>query len=439
MSQPPRKKARRVHDSIQRAEYSVTRHARVGTRVVERDIGRTAGIAPVGPHVPRSNVEGAAGPSWDHSDDVPDPAGMSDDRFEFIPTLDEIRSRWGKVCVKTCLMSSAHGFKNQNSFLQEFLARRAMYLDRILDAEGLPMDVECSVCHGPGIWWCKDCLGQPLYCRGHCREVHQKHPFHRIQRWTGRYFAERSMWEVGVHLFLGHNGNCCPKVNVQKLAADELDLDQLDENAAAAEDHPQAEHIPYLPRVAEQQPWLHEDNMDGEEDNLMWEDISDSSAPFGRAPPKTDEQDNHFLLIVDASQLLSLPVVYCACEVISDADMQFLDLQFFPASFKEIKTVFTFRCLDDFRLSNLECKTSAYQYFQRLRRLTNPAFPNSAPNRYAELRRVSRQWRNLKLRKWFGFGHRTETPSRGQMALFCAACPQTAVNLPSDWQEKYTE
>jgi hypothetical protein len=171
----------------------------------------------------------------------------------------------------------------------------------------------------------------------------------------------------------------------------------------------------------------------------MWEDIPDSSAPFGRSPPKTDEQDNHFLLIVDASQLLSLPVVYCACEATSDPDMQFLDLQFFPASFKEIKTVFTFRCLDDFRLSNLECKTSAYQYFQRLRRLTNPAFPNSVPNRYAELRRVSRQWRNLKLRKWFGFSHRMETPGRGQMALFCAACPQTGVNLPANWQEKYSE
>ena len=439
MSQPPRKKAKRVRETIQRAEYNVSRHARVGAQVVQRDIGRTAGIAPLASLAPRTNIEGGADASRDNGDNLPDQAGMYDDRYEFIPTLDEIRSRWGKVCLKFCLMSSAYCFKNQNSFLQEFLARRAMYLNRILDAEGLPTDIECSFCHGPGIWRCKDCLGQPLYCRCHCREVHQKHPFHRIQRWTGRYFAERSMWEVGIRLFLGHNGNCCPNLNLQSLAADELRLDQLDVNSAAGEDHLPAEHIPYLPRAAGQSAWLHEDNIEGEEDNIMWENIPDSSAPFGRSPPKTDEQDNHFLLIVDASQLLSLPVVYCACEATSDPDMQFLDLQFFPASFKEIKTVFTFRCLDDFRLSNLECKTSAYQYFQRLRRLTNPAFPNSVPNRYAELRRVSRQWRNLKLRKWFGFSHRMETPGRGQMALFCAACPQTGVNLPANWQEKYSE
>lgn len=231
---------------------------------------------------------------------------------------------------------------------------------------------------------------------------------------------------------MGHNGGFCPSLDSKALAAAELALDQIDDNAAP----PQARAVPDPPPAANQPPWIDSDDI---EDDLLWEDIPDNSTPFTSTPPPRDEFGNPFLLIVDASQLLSLPVMYCGCASAASEDLQLLDSRFFPASFKEVKTAFTFNCLDDFRLSNLECKTSAYQYFQRLRRLTNPAFPNSVPNRYAELRRVSRQWRNLKLRKWFGFGHTSEQPGRGQMALFCPACPQPGVNLPPDWEAQYTE
>jgi hypothetical protein len=247
------------------------------------------------------------------------------------------------------------------------------------------------------------------------------------------------MWEVRVHVFLGHNGDCCGHVGSGELAAAEVRLDEADYNSAMTQDDPPAaEGEPQRPRTAEERTWFDPNDVE-EGDDALWEDIPSPSAPFGQSPPAKDEFDNPFVLIVDSSQLLSLPAVYCGCENAAADDLQFLDLQFFPASFKTIKTVFTFRCLDDFRLSNLECKTSAYQYFQRLRRLTNPAFPYSVPNRYAELRRVSRKWRNLKLWKWFGFGHRGEPPGRADMALFCAACPQPGVNLPPDWEVRYTE
>lgn len=47
--------------------------------------------------------------------------------------------------------------------------------------------------------------------------------------------------------------------------------------------------------------------------------------------------------------------------------------------------------------------------------------------------RVSRQWRNLKLRKWSGFGHEGRVPQSGEMAIFCPTCPQPDINLPEDW------
>jgi hypothetical protein len=200
-------------------------------------------------------------------------------------------------------------------------------------------------------------------------------------------------------------------------------------------------------------PDRHEDDCIGDDDDPHdpiyvdddpdddWQDVPASQTDPLRTPtPTKDELDNEHLLLVDASGLISLPTIWCACKGAEERkpDEDLLDLQLFPVSYIKIKTVFSFRCLDDYRLSNLECKTTAYQYYQMLRRLTNPALPQSVPNRYNEFRRATRQWRNLKLRKWFGFGHRVLLPMKGSMAIFCAACPQPGVNLPADHQTRYT-
>jgi len=47
--------------------------------------------------------------------------------------------------------------------------------------------------------------------------------------------------------------------------------------------------------------------------------------------------------------------------------------------------------------------------------------------------RLTRQWRNLKDWAWFGFGHEEREPGEGELALFCAVCPQAGINLPDDW------
>lgn len=49
--------------------------------------------------------------------------------------------------------------------------------------------------------------------------------------------------------------------------------------------------------------------------------------------------------------------------------------------------------------------------------------------------RVYRQWRNLKLRKWFGFGYKADPPGPGDLAIFCVACPQEGFNLAPGWEE----
>ena len=35
----------------------------------------------------------------------------------------------------------------------------------------------------------------------------------------------------------------------------------------------------------------------------------------------------------------------------------------------------------------------------------------------------------------FGFGHNGKQPGEGDLAYFCAGCPQPGINLPEDWQD----
>ena len=177
------------------------------------------------------------------------------------------------------------------------------------------------------------------------------------------------------------------------------------------------------------------------QDDSNWQEVPSSSftwVPLQTITPTLDNLDNPFLLIIDSTGMLSLPVISCSCPTADAANELFLDLELFPASYESIKTAFTFCCLDNYRSSNLECKTSAYQYYQKLHQLTNPAFPQAMPNRYHEFHQVTWQWRNLKLREWFGFGHHNENPCKGSLALFCPACPQPGMNLPTDFKTRYT-
>lgn len=180
-----------------------------------------------------------------------------------------------------------------------------------------------------------------------------------------------------------------------------------------------------------------EEDVGGDDDN--WEDVDETDS-IGNKPrflpraPSKDGSGNTFMTVVHTNGFHSLPVVWCVCgDQIQDHDLQLLGRHLYPASYERIKTVFTFACLDDHRYESLECKSSNYQYHNKLRRWTCSQFPDAAPNRYKELCRVARQWRNLKYRKWFWILH-NNTGNRGEMALFCPACPQDGINLQPGWE-----
>jgi CxC2 like cysteine cluster associated with KDZ transposases len=169
----------------------------------------------------------------------------------------------------------------------------------------------------------------------------------------------------------------------------------------------------------------------------------DASATQGLwlQPGETPRQDylcNNYVRVVHVNGIHHIALVTCACHGAEGIHADLMYCRLVPATFSRYKTLFTVAVLDDFRISNLECKASAYQYFQKLRRLTFPMTPARTPNLYQELLRMARVWRWLKKKKWAGHGHRsgnfTET-APAELATFCPACPQPGINLPPNWKD----
>jgi hypothetical protein len=102
---------------------------------------------------------------------------------------------------------------------------------------------------------------------------------------------------------------------------------------------------------------------------------------FGTSKPGGihDKYSDPVITIIDRSGIHEIGVRWCCCPDALERDMQLMTAGLFPATFRNPKTAFTFRVLEEFHLDNLECKTTPSQFFSRLRRLTSDEFPNSVP------------------------------------------------------------
>jgi len=72
-------------------------------------------------------------------------------------------------------------------------------------------------------------------------------------------------------------------------------------------------------------------------------------------------------------------VRFCKCPDASSEHEQLFVHRLFPSTFDRPKTAFTLDVLDYFGIDAMECKTSAQSFFQKLRRVTNNAFPDEVP------------------------------------------------------------
>ncbi len=91
---------------------------------------------------------------------------------------------------------------------------------------------------------------------------------------------------------------------------------------------------------------------------------------------------NPLMSCVDHKGVFDIEILFCACSNKKSKDEQLLRAGLFPATFKQIETLFTFTVLEDFLTDNLECKTTAQQYYSKLQSMTSNMFPDHVPVSY---------------------------------------------------------
>ncbi|KAI6112665.1 hypothetical protein F5141DRAFT_1063058 [Pisolithus sp. B1] len=111
----------------------------------------------------------------------------------------------------------------------------------------------------------------------------------------------------------------------------------------------------------------------------------------------------------------------CQCMHAESYHKQLLHTKLYPSTFEKPSIVFTFLVLDDFLRDNVECGTSGMNYYSKLHQ----------------------QWCLLKLLKWSGYQGNLNDSMKGDLAIFCAACPQLGINLSlqanlDDWRHTRT-
>ena len=382
--------------------------------------------------------------------------------------------------------------RHRSFYMQEFVARADLILQAILARETMDDKILCPGCAGVfGKWRCRDCVGGDVLCRACMRGRHFANPFHWIECWTGAYFRAAALWEVGVYFRLHHHQTpaVCASIQSQtkileRLQAQKDQKDFLENepqpvpvfNAAMPDSEPEPEPVPDPDQeAAEDRSFmkildqmlkgqnpdsiLEETDTDlegqdldidsfataaGFEDYIQTIPVPDPeaaniySADCAPEVPRHDALNNQYVRIVHTNGIHHLALMNCTCRGKESIVDDLFYAQMVPTSFERIRTLFTTAALDRFRYCNLEMKSSAYQFFQMLRRLTQPMNPSIVVNLYHELRRLSRLWRWVKKLKWGGYGHEpneTLDPKSAELGIFCPACPQVGVNMPDNWEE----
>jgi CxC2 like cysteine cluster associated with KDZ transposases len=171
---------------------------------------------------------------------------------------------------------------------------------------------------------------------------HSRLPFHKIERWTGTHFKSTCLSEMGFILNLGHGGHGCNQ-------NDALQWETETEDEPAEED-------------------------DEDEAN---ENEADEDLPQSRREPKLKKVSR--LTIVDKEGVFIHKVRWCSCSAQLPKAQQLLQAGLYPASLKQPRTAFTIRVLKYFHLDLMECRTSAFNFYSKLRRMTNELHPDSVP------------------------------------------------------------
>ncbi|KAJ7439025.1 hypothetical protein B0H11DRAFT_2254147 [Mycena galericulata] len=150
-----------------------------GTRSLFPDAPRQRSASCPAPHhvfdlLEQDNVYNAAPVNPDLDDDAPREMRDSDH-----PLREWVREG-REECLKELLYSEGRGVHRQYTICPECCVEKAEY--------------RCRAC----------VVGGELVCKACVIKRHQPHPFHAIEYWTGEFFEDRSLKDLGLRIQLGH-------------------------------------------------------------------------------------------------------------------------------------------------------------------------------------------------------------------------------------------
>ena len=143
------------------------------------------------------------------------------------------------------------------------------------------------------------------------------------------------------------------------------------------------------------------------------------------------------MVVIHTNGIHEVAFRYCDCSRAISPHLQLLRRRIYPSSHLNIVTCATFELLDTLHKISLTTKSSTYDLYSAVEKLTNNTGLNVPKSKYRHLHRMLLQWRHLKLLMWAGRGHDPTGPegtNPGDLALRCPSCPYPEINLPEGWR-----
>ncbi|KAI6096047.1 hypothetical protein F5141DRAFT_1067903 [Pisolithus sp. B1] len=144
-------------------------------------------------------------------------------------------------------------------------------------------------------------------------------------------------------------------------------------------------------------------------------------------PPSADTHSQQDWMKRNGKTLTTSPSTFICQWDQKSYHKQLLHTKLYPSTFEKPSMVFTFLVLDDFLRDNVECRMSGMNYYSKLCWVTSRNYCGSTAMAL------------LKLLKWSGYQGNLNDSMKGDLALFCVACPQPGINLSpqanlDDWR-----
>lgn len=151
------------------------------------------------------------------------------------------------------------------------------------------------------------------------------------------------------------------------------------------------------------------------------------------------QQSHPNMRILDSSGIHDVNLFFCGCHNANPHYVQLLRRGLYPATLGQgkIKTVATFRYLEQLHMLMLTTKCSVYDFYRAISVTTDNTGLMSVPWRYNSLMRMCLQWRHLKLLKHSGRGNEVSGVAGtepGSLVVSCPSCPHPGINLPDGWE-----